>query len=95
MSYPKDCRDHGVSYEGPHGLGCGCALTPSICECVLDDCFGDACPYCARLDPGVPCPVADSDPAHAALLYDQETSVKWNHQRDSEDSAEYDQGADQ
>lgn len=64
------CRDHGVGYEGVHGLGCGCP-SASVCTCVLDDCFGDDCPYCAVADPELPCPIADSDPDHAAVPSDE------------------------
>lgn len=59
-NYPPTCRDHGVGYEGPHGVGCDCCICgPEAC----DD-GGDPdeeviwCRYCAALDPSLPCPAA-------------------------------------
>lgn len=54
------------------GLDCTSveSLTAHVgrCTCTADDCDEVGCPLCARLDPEFPCPIADADPEHAAIL---------------------------
>lgn len=52
---PSKCLDHGVGYEGAHGLGCGCEHT--TCACSLEDCDEEACLFCRLLPRGFPCPM--------------------------------------
>jgi hypothetical protein len=54
VSDPVCPVDHGVGYEGVHGLGCD---HDGWCVCTLEDCDEEACAHCRELPPDAPCPM--------------------------------------